>query len=202
MSPYMRLPPHAPGLRIGLFGGSFNPPHAGHRDASLLALKRLRLDAVWWLVTPGNPLKDTATLPPLDQRIAAAQTLAGHPRIHATGIEATFGTRYTVDTIVALKRRCPQLHLVWLMGADNLAQFHRWKRWRHIADLLPFAVVDRPADGLRALASPAAQALATRRIAETSAHLLPTLMPPRWSFLHGLKSPLSSTLLRWQITKH
>lgn len=202
LSPLLRLPLHAPGLRIGLFGGSFNPPHAGHRDASLLALKRLRLDAVWWLVTPGNPLKDTAALPSLNQRIAAAQALAAHPRIHATGIEAALGTRYTADTIDALIRRCPGARFVWLMGADNLAQFHRWQRWRSIAGRVPIAVIDRPTASLQALAAPAAQALKRYRIGEAAAAGLPTGFPPAWVFLHGLKSPLSSTLLRSHSGKH
>ena len=120
----------ADGLRIGLLGGSFNPAHAAHRAVSLLALKRLALDRVWWLVSPGNPLKDTSALPPLADRIAAARRVAADPRIDVTGIEAALGTRYTIDTIHRLRTRCPRVRFVWLMGADNLAQFHRWRDWR------------------------------------------------------------------------
>ena len=139
----VRLPLHAPGLRVGLFGGSFNPPHEAHRAASLFAMRRLGLDRVWWLVTPGNPLKDTDGLPPLEQRLAAARALANHPRIDVTDLEARLRTRYSVDTLRMLKRRYPLVRFVWLMGADNLVNFHRWKDWRAIAALVPIAVVDR-----------------------------------------------------------
>jgi nicotinate-nucleotide adenylyltransferase len=193
------LPPHAVGLRIGLFGGSFNPPHAAHRAASLLAMKRLRLDHVWWLVTPGNPLKDVRALPPLGTRIEAARRVAGHPRIHVTGIEATLGTRFTRDTLRELLRRCPGVRFVWVMGADNLPEFHRWRGWRAIAQAVPIAVVDRGGDGHRAVAGIVPQALAGARIPEFAAATLATREPPAWVFLHGLKSPLSSTGLRQKI---
>jgi nicotinate-nucleotide adenylyltransferase len=190
------LPPHARGQRIGLFGGSFNPPHAAHRTVSLFALRRLELDAVWWLVTPGNPLKDNAGLPPLAERIAAACALARHPAIAVTDIEARIGTRFTVDTLRALTRRCPTVRFVWIMGADGLRDFHRWRRWREIFALMPVAVVDRGGVGASALASPAARAFAAARLPEARARRLPALAPPAWVFLHGLKSPLSSTALR------
>jgi nicotinate-nucleotide adenylyltransferase len=190
------FPVALPGQRVGLLGGSFNPPHPGHRATSLLALKRLRLDAVWWLVTPGNPLKDTRGLPPLDERLSAARRVARHPRLIPTGIEARLRTRYTVDTLRALCRRYPGVRFVWLMGADNLRQFHRWKGWRAIARLMPMAVIDRPGSGLKATQSRAALALARYRIDGTDGPLLAGLTPPRWIFLHGLKSPLSSTALR------
>lgn len=190
-----RLPLHAPGQRIGLLGGSFNPPHPGHRLASLLALKRLGLDRVWWLVTPGNPLKDRAGLPPLVCRIAAAQRLSRHPRIDVTGIEAAFGTRYTVDLLQRLIDICPGVHFVWLMGADNLREFHRWKDWPRIAALVPIAVVDR-AGFLNATAAPAAQALARWRRKEMIGGKLARTRPPAWVYLFGVKSPLSSTALR------
>jgi nicotinate-nucleotide adenylyltransferase len=190
------LPPHAPGMRIGLFGGTFDPPHEAHLGASLLALKRLKLDRVWWLVTPGNPLKNTSGLAPLKARIAAARTLTHHPRIDVTGLEAVIKTRYTYDTIKWLVARCPRVHFVWLMGADNLRSFHRWQNWRGIAKLVPFAVVDRLGPSLYAAASPAGQALGGARIAEVDAASLPYRAPPAWVFLHGLKSPLSSTALR------
>jgi nicotinate-nucleotide adenylyltransferase len=190
------LPPHAPGMRIGLFGGTFDPPHEAHLGASLLALKRLKLDRVWWLVTPGNPLKNTSGLAPLQTRIDAARALTQHPRIDVTGLEAVINTRYTYDTILWLKARCPGVRFVWIMGADNLRSFHRWQRWRDIARLVPIVVIDRLGPSLYATASPAGVALASSRIPEQDVATLPDRKLPAWTFLHGLKSPLSSTALR------
>jgi nicotinate-nucleotide adenylyltransferase len=190
------LPPHAPGMRVGLFGGTFDPPHQAHLGAALLALKRLKLDRVWWLVTPGNPLKNTRGLAPLPKRIAAARTLTHHPRIDVTGLEAVIKTRYTYDTISWLLARCPGVRFVWIMGADNLRSFHRWQKWRKIADRVPIVVVDRLGPSLYAAASPAGNALSRVRIPEHAASTLPDRKPPVWAFLHGLKSPLSSTALR------
>jgi len=192
----IRLPPHPRGLRIGLFGGTFDPPHAAHRAACLLALARIGLDRVWWLVTPGNPLKDTRGLSPLPERIAAAKKLADNPRIVVTGVEAQMRSRYTYDTVRTLLTRCPGVHFVWIMGADNLRSFHRWQKWRGIANLVPIAVVDRVGPSLHATAGTTAQALARFRIRETAAKSLPFRKPPAWVYLHGLKSPLSSTALR------
>jgi nicotinate-nucleotide adenylyltransferase len=191
--PLYRVPRHSPGQRIGLFGGTFDPPHRAHLAVSLFAMKRLCLDRVWWLVTPGNPLKDTTALAALDKRLVAARALARHPRIDVTGIEAQIGARYSYDTISYLRSRCPAVHFVWIMGADNLRSFHRWQNWRGIAAMVPIAVVDRP--GLDAMGSVAGQAL-RRRIAERAAASLPRRRPPAWVYLHGLKSPLSSTALR------
>lgn len=190
------LPPHAPGMRIGLFGGTFDPPHEAHRAAAMLALKRLKLDRIWWLVTPGNPLKNTAGLAPLNERIAAARKLTHHPRIDVTGLEAVIKTRYTYDTISWLIARCPGVQFVWIMGADNLRSFHRWQKWRGIAKLVPIVVIDRLGPSLYAGASPAGQALLPFRLREDAVASLPGRRAPAWTFLHGLKSPLSSTALR------
>jgi nicotinate-nucleotide adenylyltransferase len=190
------LPPYAAGMRIGLFGGTFDPAHAAHRAASLLALRRLGLDRVWWLVTPGNPLKDTRGLAPLAVRLAAARALARDPQIEVSDLEAELGTAYTYDTVRYLVRRCQGVRFVWIMGADNLRTFHRWQRWRAIAQLVPIAVIDRLGPSLYAGASAAAQALARFRLPESAARTLPERKPPAWIYLHGLKSPLSSTALR------
>jgi len=196
MRPRLVLPPHPPGMRIGLFGGTFDPPHEAHLAASLLAMKRLQLDRVWWLVTPGNPLKDTRNLQPLESRMASARRLARHPRIDVSGLEAVINTRYTYDTLAFLVRRCPGVRFVWIMGADNLRSFYRWQNWRGIANLMPIAVVDRMGSSLYATGGRAAQALARYRLPERFATTLADRKPPAWLYLHGLKSPLSSTALR------
>ncbi|MET0968099.1 MAG: nicotinate-nucleotide adenylyltransferase [Tardiphaga sp.] len=190
------IPAYSAGMRIGLLGGSFNPPHAAHRAISLFALKRLQLDRVWWLVSPGNPLKDRSNLHDLAERAAAAAVVADHPRIDITCLETAIGTRYTVDTITHLRRRCSDARYVWIMGADNLAQFHRWENWQRIAAEVPLAVVDRPPQSFQGLASTAAQALGRYRIPEREAGSLADMKPPAWVFLTGLKLNLSSTGLR------
>jgi nicotinate-nucleotide adenylyltransferase len=190
------LPLHTGGMRIGLLGGSFNPPHIAHRAISLFAIKRLKLDRVWWLVSPGNPLKDHAALHDLDERADAARRMANDPRIDVTCLEAVIGTRYTADTITYLRRRTSGLRLVWIMGADNLAQFHRWQNWRRIASEVPIAVIDRPPQSFRAMATRAAQALGRYRLPENQAARLADQRAPAWVFLTGMKSNLSSTGLR------
>lgn len=190
------LPSFSNGMRIGLLGGSFNPPHAAHRAVSLFALKRLALDRVWWLVSPGNPLKDPGPLRSLEARAEAARTVANDPRIVVSCLESVIGTRYTFDTIDYLRRRCAGVRFVWIMGADNLAQFHRWQSWQRIASEVAIAVIDRPPTSFRALAAPAALALAPYRIPGHAAATLADRPPPAWTFLPGMKSPLSSTGLR------
>lgn len=183
-------------MRIGLYGGSFNPAHDGHRLVSLLAMKRLDLDRVWWIVTPGNPLKSTGELASLAERMAEAKRASAHPRIDVTGFEDAIGSRYTVDTLAYLKRRCPGIDFVWIMGADNLASFHRWRGWAEIARMMPIAVIDRPGWTLKATHSRAAAALSSARLEEREAAALPMLKPPAWTFLHGPRSHASSTELR------
>lgn len=141
--------------RVGLLGGSFNPAHGGHRRISLFALDALGLDEVWWLVSPGNPLKPKAGMAPLAARLASARRQARRAPIRPTAIESELGTRFTVDTLRALVRRYPKVRFVWLMGSDNLAQFHRWKDWRGISRILPIAVIARPGYDGPAFASPA-----------------------------------------------
>lgn len=190
------------GQRVGIMGGSFNPPHEGHAIVAVTAMKRLDLDQLWWVVTPGNPLKSANGLPPQSQRMAAARRLASAPGMKVTGFERELGTPYTAATLAFLKRRYPGVHFVWVMGADNLAGFHRWQRWRQIAAQMPIAVVDRPGWRLRALAGRAAQALWRTRLAETKAALLPTSAPPKWVFLTSRLSHLSSTQLRAKAAPH
>lgn len=187
----------APGQRIGLMGGSFNPPHEGHLTVSRTAARRLRLDRIWWLVSPGNPLKANDALPPLTDRIAACRRVTHKDhRIVVTGFEAELATPYTASTLAFLTRRFPMTRFVWVMGADNLASFHRWRRWQTIAATVPIAVVDRPGWHLKAIASPAARALARHRVSQSLSAQLPARRPPAWVFLSTRLSTLSSTDLR------
>jgi nicotinate-nucleotide adenylyltransferase len=184
----------APTMSIGLLGGSFNPPHDAHRQISLTALKRLGLDQVWWLVAPGNPLKDAAKLPSLDDRVEAARKMARSPRIEVTGFAGS--SPYTIDLVTELKRRLPGVNFVWLMGADNLAEFHRWRSFDKIFAKLPIAVLDRPGFRLKARAGMAAQRFAPYRVDESDARGLARLEPPAWTILTHRLSGLSSTALR------
>ncbi len=192
----LKPPPAVPGMRIGLLGGSFNPPHAAHRLISVTALNRLRLDQIWWMVTPGNPLKEHGDLAPLHERMRLSRAVSRHARIKVTGFEAGIGTAYTAAALRYVRRRFAGVHFVWLMGADNLAGFHRWNEWQAIFDSMPIAVEDRPGWRYRALASPAARAYARFRIPECCAAALPGLAPPAWCYLSGPLSKLSSTALR------
>ena len=193
---YVRLPPFAAGERIGLLGGSFNPPHEGHVLASKLALSRLRLDRVWWLATPGNPLKSKSDLAALNVRLAAARALTHDPRIAVTGFESEIGSPYTAVALRYLRARAYGVKFVWIMGADNLAQFHRWRNWREIAALTPIVVVDRPGSSFAPLSSRAGQALARWRRPERDAVKLADAAAPAWVFLHGPLSSASSSALR------
>ena len=189
-----RLP--GAGQRIGLLGGSFNPAHAGHRAISTTALRRLRLDAVWWLVAPQNPLKAKTGTAPLRDRVAAAEAVARHPRIVVSGLEETLGTVYTADTLAALTRRFPRVRFVWLMGADNLSQISRWRRWPEIFATVVVAVFDRPTYSLKALAAPAARRFARQRISENVAGHLTEREPPAWVFIRHRLNAQSSTCIR------
>jgi nicotinate-nucleotide adenylyltransferase len=191
-----QLPPDTGDAAIGLLGGSFNPAHDAHVEISETAIKRLGLARVWWLVTPGNPLKAEGAAAPLDARIAAARKLVGSRPITVTGFERDLGERYTMSTLSFLRRRRPQARFVWIMGADCLADFHRWRQWREIMTLMPIAVVDRPGWRLKALASIAAQTYAAARLPEREAAVLASLRPPAWVFLTAPLSDLSSTAIR------
>ena len=196
LTPYLKMPAGGDGARIGLFGGSFNPPHEGHLNLCDLALKRLELDQIWWMVTPGNPLKDVSDLPPLIERIKLCEAIIDNPRIKVTAFEARHRLRYTADTVKLVKRLRSRQNFVWLMGADNLAGFHRWQNWRGIANLLPIAVIDRPGSTLAYRSARAAIALSRYRVDSDDAPMLATLPAPAWTFIHGPRSSLSSTMLR------
>ena len=192
----MRMPVAGDGQKIGLFGGSFNPPHEGHLNLCDLAIKRLELDQIWWMVTPGNPLKDTSELAPLEERVKKCRAMISHPRIKITAFEAKYKVRFTADTLRIVQLLRPRNDFVWLMGADNLADFHRWQDWREIANMMPIAVIDRPGSTLSYHSSQASTALSQYRIDESDASLLSHMKPPVWTFLHGPRSSLSSTQLR------
>ncbi len=186
---------------IGLLGGSFNPAHAGHRHISLEAMKRLGLDQVWWLVSPANPLKDPATLAIYSERLESARALAQHPRIQVSDIEQRLGTRYTVDTVAALQQRFPATRFVWLMGADNLQQFHRWRRWEEIATRIPIAVFDRAPYQHHALASRFAVRFAKARIPESNLRNLAAKTSPAWGYCFIPPHHASATEIRKTLGK-
>ncbi len=183
--------------RVGLLGGSFNPAHAGHRHIALLALRLLRLDEVWLLVSPQNPLKPVAGMAPLGQRLASAEAVcAGHPALRPTVIETELGTRYTADTVEVLRRRFPHIRFVWLMGADNLAGFHRWSRWESIFRSVPVAILARGPYSARTLGARAARRFAGSRLPSSRARFLWQGQPPAWVFLHIRRHAASSTAIR------
>jgi nicotinate-nucleotide adenylyltransferase len=184
------------GQAVGLLGGSFDPPHEGHVRITEAALDRLGLDWVWWVVSPGNPLKAEGPAP-LARRMAAARAiLKGHPRVRVTDIEARLGTRYTAETLARLLRRHPGMRFVWLMGSDNLAQLHRWRDWRRIMEAVPVAVMARPGARLSARFAPAARAYRRAQLNESEARGLAWREPPAWAVLNLPLSPESSTAIR------
>ncbi|WP_439271897.1 nicotinate-nucleotide adenylyltransferase [Pseudochrobactrum sp. HB0163] len=193
---YLQMPPVRKGQKIGLFGGSFNPPHAGHVLVAELALERLALDQIWWMVTPGNPLKDVRELASLRERIAMSEALISDKRIYVTAFEASYQVRYTADTLALVRLSCPDIYPVWIMGADNLAGFHHWQEWQAIVRSLPIAVINRPGSNMAAEDSVMAQQFRSARVPETQAAQLATKPAPAWVFIRGPQSDLSSTQLR------
>ncbi|HSE78802.1 MAG TPA: nicotinate-nucleotide adenylyltransferase [Alphaproteobacteria bacterium] len=181
---------------VGLLGGSFNPAHDGHRHIAELALKRLALDEVWWMVSPQNPLKPDRDMASLAARQASARRHASHPRMRVTAIENALKTRYTADTLTALRRRFPRIRFVWLMGADNLAQMERWERWSLIFHTMPIAVFARLPYSTKALASKAARRFSRLRRPPRHAARLARDDLPAWVFLHTRLHPASASAIR------
>ncbi|MEM8728791.1 MAG: nicotinate-nucleotide adenylyltransferase [Pseudomonadota bacterium] len=190
-----------PGLSVGLLGGSFDPPHAGHVHITREALRAFGLDRAWWLVSPGNPLK-TRGPAPFAARLTAARAIMQHPRVTVTDIECQLGTRYTAETLGALAELYVGVRFVWLMGADNLASFHRWRDWRYIMENFPVGVLARPGDRISACMSPAAKLYASSRLSARDSHLLARADPPTWCFVNVPMVDLSSSAIRargdWQ----
>ncbi len=193
---YLRMPHAEKGMAVGLFGGSFNPPHGGHALVAEIALRRLKLDQLWWIVTPGNPLKSSRELMPLARRLTLSRECAEDPRIKVTAFEAGHRIRYTADTIRLVRSRNRGVDFVWIMGADSLRDFHRWERWQEIARSIPIAVIDRPGDTLAFLSSTMTKTFDHARIDEDDAPILARRKPPAWTFIHGPRSSLSSTAIR------
>lgn len=191
-----RIGPFAPpGLRIGILGGSFDPPHEGHAHVTRWALRRFGLDRIWWMVSPGNPLKGDSAAE-LTRRTEACRALMRHPRVEVTDIEARLNTRFTADTLQALLPLYPGVRFVWLMGADNLSGFHRWRRWDGIFEAIPIGVLARPGEQVRAGLAPAARRYARYRVREEAAKTLTTRTAPAWTLLTGPMSAQSSTAIR------
>lgn len=184
-------------MRIGLLGGSFDPAHEGHAHITHEALRRFGLDRVWWLVSPGNPLKEHGPAPMM-RRIERARQVMSDPRVEVTGLEAQLGTRYTAQTLERLVALYPGVRFVWLMGADNLAQFHRWDNWRAIMDRVPVGVLARPGARLAARGSVAAEIYASARLGAEASHLLPDADLPAWCFVNVPMRSQSSSAIRAQ----
>jgi nicotinate-nucleotide adenylyltransferase len=190
----IRLPPYGAGQRIGLFGGSFNPAHRGHYMVALYALKTLKLDWVWWMVSPQNPLKDSSITDEYSKRLVYTRRIARHPKFVVTDIEQQMGTRYTEQTLETLKQHAPSAQFVWIMGADSLASLHRWHHWLDIADMVPMAVLARPGYSMKALGSVAATRLSKDRVRAVSAVVEAKL--PAWTFVTMPLRKESSTAIR------
>lgn len=193
---YLVMPHVERGMVVGLFGGSFNPPHEGHRLVARIALRCLGLDQLWWMVTPGNPLKSGRYLAPLSQRIALSEQMADDPRIRVTAFELSLGSSYTAQVLERVRMRNPHVNFVWIMGADNLRDFHRWQNWKKIAMTFPIAVIDRPGATLSFLSSTMAKTFDYARIDEHDALTLGRTEAPAWTFIHGPRSIVSSTAIR------
>lgn len=189
------LPIASSGLRVGLLGGSFDPPHAGHLHISRWAMRKFRLDRVWWLVSPGNPLK-TEGPAPMERRLEACRGVAQHPRIIVTDLESRLGTRYTAKTLEQLFEIYADVNFVWLMGADNLSSFHHWDRWDWIMENVPIGVMSRPGDQIAAGLSPAAKRYTRFRLSPRRAAALPLRPAPCWTLLTGKTLDISSTEIR------
>jgi nicotinate-nucleotide adenylyltransferase len=189
-----------PGMKVGIFGGSFNPAHDGHAHVAETALRRRGRDRVVWLVSPQNPLKDARDSAPLAERMASARAAAAlaasGPAMIVSDVESRLGTRWTVDTLRALTARHPGVNFVWLMGSDNLATFHHWRGWTDIMRMMPVAVIARPGSELDSRTAPAAARFAAARLPAPKARLLPGLEAPAWTYLTAPLNPRSSTALR------
>ncbi|MBG1233537.1 nicotinate-nucleotide adenylyltransferase [Aestuariivirga litoralis] len=191
----LKLPPHGPQQRIGLFGGSFNPAHEGHRQVALYAMKRLQLDWVWWLVSPQNPLKSSAETSDYAERMALTKFMANHPRFVVTDIEKQIGSRYTAETLRVLKQHS-DAEFIWIMGADSLGSLSRWYQWTEIMGDMQIAVLARPGYSIRALSSKAAIRYQHKRIPGDRPQALGSKAPPRWVFISMPLRKESSTALR------
>jgi nicotinate-nucleotide adenylyltransferase len=195
-SRYLPMPYVEKGMQVGLFGGSFNPPHAGHALVADIALRRLALDQLWWMVTPGNPLKSARELTPLAERLHRSEAITKNPRIKVTAFEAAHHIRFTADTLALVRAKNPGVDFVWIMGADSLRDFHHWQRWRRIMLTFPIAVIDRPGATLSFLSSVVAKTFDYARVDERDAPQLARMRAPAWTFIHGPRSPLSSSAIR------
>ena len=189
------------GKRIGLLGGSFNPAHQGHLHISRAALDRLKLNEVWWVVSPQNPLKDAHGMGDFQSRIRSAKDMADDPRIIVSDIEQKMGTAYTVDTLEALKKKFPEHRFVWLMGADNLRQIPKWRGWQRIFRMVPIAIFPRPSYSRRALAGKASRRFKRSQIKAARASRLATMRAPAWVFLRTQPNTTSATRIRAQLAR-
>lgn len=183
-------------LRVGLFGGSFNPAHEGHVHIAMTALMALGLDEIWWMVSPQNPLKSSDTMAPLEKRMQSARLRASHPQMRVTDLETSLQTTYTAETLLSLRQMFPRHRFIWMMGADNLIQIPNWKDWSEIFHTVSVAVFARPTYSVRALTGVAAHRFARHRLPERDSRLLPTLDPPAWTFLHSKLHPASASAIR------